>query len=360
MSLLEQFGWRVVRSEASLARRLGCVTATMIFAVLLSAILFQAAGASPLAAFAALFKGALGSWRSTSETLVSATPLIFTGLATAVAFRARIWNIGAEGQVFAGAMFAYWCQHGLAGFPAFIQLPVVILGGLAGGGLYAALAAVLKTRFNVDEVISTVMLNYIIVYLLSLLLLQGPWSEPGSFFEQSGKMDDASMLPLLLTGSRLHAGFLLALVAAAAVQLMMARTPVGYEIRAAGSNLRALEVQGTRPARVILMVMVISGTLAGLAGITQLYGVHGRLKSGVLTGYGYTGIIVAILGQLSAWGVVIAAILFGALVTGATFMQVKTGVPAALIYAVQAILLLCYLAGWAAADLRLRRVIHAR
>lgn len=359
MMMLERFGWRVVRVDDNPIRTAIWVTASLLLAVLLSALLFQAAGASPAAAFAALLKGAFGSWRTTSETLVAATPLIFTGLATAVAFRARIWNIGAEGQVVAGAMFAYWCQHGLAGFPPLIQLPVIVLGGLAGGGLYAALAAILKTRFNVDEVISTVMLNYIIVYALSLLLLQGPWSEPGAFFEQSAKMDPGSLLPLLSSGSRLHAGFLLALAAAAVVQVIVARTPVGYEIRAAGSNLRALEVQGTSPARVILMVMVISGALAGLAGVAQVYGVHYRLKAGALTGYGYTGIIVAILGQLKPWGVVAAAMVFGALVTGATFMQVKTGVPSALIYAVEAILLLCYLAGRAAAGFRLKRVAHA-
>lgn len=359
MTLLERFGWRVVRAEVSPVSRMLWIVAALLLAMLLSALLFQAAGASPAAALGALLKGAFGSWRSTSETLVAATPLIFTGLATAVAFRARIWNIGAEGQVFAGAMFAYWCQHGLAGASPFIQLPVVVLGGLAGGGLYAALAAILKTRFNVDEVISTVMLNYIIVYALSLLLLQGPWSEPGAFFEQSAKLDPNSLLPQLSTGSRLHAGFMLALAAAAVVQLVMARTPVGYEIRAAGSNLRALEVQGTSPARVVLMVMVISGALAGLAGVAQIYGVHYRLKAGALTGYGYTGIIVAILGQLRPWGVVAAALVFGALVTGATFMQVKTGVPSALIYAVEAILLLCYLSGWAAAGFRLKRVVHA-
>jgi len=360
MNVVERFGWRVVRAEATPARRALWIAAALLLAVLLSAVLFRAAGANPITAFAALLKGALSSWRTISETLVAATPLIFTGLATAVAFRARIWNIGAEGQVFAGAMFAYWCQHGFAGAPAVVQIPVVILGGLAGGGLYAALAAVLKTRFNVDEVISTVMLNYIIVYVLSLLLLQGPWSEPGAFFEQSAKLDPGSLLPLLSGGSRLHAGFLVALAAAAAVQILMTRTPVGYEIRAAGSNLRALEVQGTRPARVILMVMIISGALAGLAGVAQAYGVHYRLKAGAFTGYGYSGIIVAILGQLRPWGVVAAALGFGALVTGATFMQIKTGVPSALIYAVEAILLLCYLSGWAAASFRLKRVSHAR
>ncbi|RWN40295.1 MAG: ABC transporter permease, partial [Mesorhizobium sp.] len=142
-------------------------------AVLVCSLLFAAAGASPRAAFEALLKGSFGSSRAAGETLVKATPLIFTGLAACVAFRARIWNIGAEGQIFAGAMFAYWLQHNLIGFSSFIQIPVVIVGGVVGGALYAGLAGVLKTRFSVDEVISTVMLNYIIVYVISLLLLRG-------------------------------------------------------------------------------------------------------------------------------------------------------------------------------------------
>jgi len=201
-----------------------------------------------------------------------------------------------------------------------------------------------------------VMLNYIIVYMLSLLLLKGPWSEAGGFFEQTAKVDAGAILPILFDKTRLHLGFLLALIAAALVYLMIKRSPVGYEIRAAGSNLRALEVQGTNSRRVVLMVMFISGALAGLAGMSEVYGVHYRLKAGALTSYGYTGIIVAILGLLNPWGVVIAAILFGALVNGATFMQIKTGVPSALIYAIEAILLLFYLAGWAASSFKLKRI----
>ncbi|ESX71565.1 hypothetical protein X759_21140 [Mesorhizobium sp. LSHC420B00] len=328
-------------------------------AVLVCSLLFAAAGASPRAAFEALLKGGFGSSRAAGETLVKATPLIFTGLAACVAFRARIWNIGAEGQVFAGAMFAYWLQHNLIGFSPFIQIPVVIVGGIVGGALYAGLAGVLKTRFSVDEVISTVMLNYIIVYVISLLLLRGPWSEAGAFFEQTPKVDPGSVLPVLFSGSRLHAGFLLAIAAAALVHMLLTRTPLGYEIKAAGSNMRALDVQGTNTRRLILVVLMVSGALAGLAGITEVYGVHYRLKAGVIAGYGYSGIIVAILGQLHPLGVVVAAVLFGALLNGATLMQIKTGVPSALIYAIQAILLLFYLAGWAACNFRLRRVGRA-
>jgi general nucleoside transport system permease protein len=357
MTLTERLGLRLEpRAEAKILDRVLALASALTAALILCGLLFTAVGVNPLSALGALLQGAFGTWRAATETLVKATPLIFTGLATAVAFRARLWNIGAEGQVFAGAMFAYWCQSALAGTSPFLQLPVVIGGALVGGGLYAGLAAILKTRFRVDEVISTVMLNYIIIYALSLLLLKGPWSEAGGFFEQTAKVDPASQLPILFDKTRLHLGFLVALVAAAVVWLLVRRTPMGFEIRAAGSNLRALEVQGTNKARVILMVMLISGALAGLAGMSEVYGVHYRVKAGALATYGYTGIIVAILGQLNPWGVVIAAILFGALVNGATFMQIKTGVPSALIYAIEAIILLFYLAGWAASSFRLRRV----
>lgn len=355
--MIERLGYRIEpRNETTARGRALAVGVALAASLVLCALLFLAVGVSPFAAFQSLVQGAFGTWRAATETLVKATPLIFTGLATAIAFRARLWNIGAEGQVFAGAMFAYWCQSALAGTSAWIQLPVIVLGAMVGGGLYAGLAAILKTRFRVDEVISTVMLNYIIVFALSLLLLKGPWSEAGGFFEQTAKVDPGSILPILFDKTRLHLGFLLALIAAAFVYLMMKKSPVGFEIRAAGSNLRALEVQGTNSRRVVLMVMLISGALAGLAGMSEVYGVHYRLKAGAITSYGYTGIIVAILGLLNPWGVVIAAILFGALVNGATFMQIKTGVPSALIYAIEAILLLFYLAGWAASSFKLKRI----
>jgi len=357
MRLAERAGFRLeARSEISARGRIAAVAASLAAAIILCAILFLAVGVNPVAAFQSLIQGAFGTWRAATETLVKATPLIFTGLATAVAFRARLWNIGAEGQVFAGAMFAYWCQSALPGTSPFLQLSVIIVAAMIGGALYAGLAAILKISFRVDEVISTVMLNYIIVYALSLLLLKGPWSEAGGYFEQTAKVDPGSILPVLLGGTRLHLGFVVALVAAALAWIMIKRTPVGYEIRAAGSNLRALEVQGSDSRRVILMVLLISGALAGLAGMNEVYGVHYRLKAGAISTYGYTGIIVAILGQLNPLGVVIAAILFGALVNGATFMQIKTGVPSALIYAIEAIILLFYLAGWAASSFRLRRI----
>lgn len=359
MAITAVMGYRIERrsTRSPFAWALALVLAGAC-ALLVCAGLFIAAGADPWQAFAALLKGGLGSKRAIAETMVKATPLILTGLACTIAFRARLWNIGAEGQVFAGAMFAYWCQSALGDAPAPVQIAMIVIGALIGGALLGGLAGILKARFQVDEVISTVMLNYIIVYALSLLLQNGPWTEAGSFFEQTAMVPDAAQLPVILAKTRLHLGFLFALVAAAVVHVMLLRSSLGYEIRAAGSNLRALEFQGVKITRLIIVVMAISGAVAGLAGAFEVYGVQHRLKSGTLGGLGYTGIIIAILGQLRPIGVVAAALVFGVLLNGATLMQIKSGVPSALIYAVEAIILMFFLIAWAASEFRLRRLHH--
>ena len=357
MTSLTHLGWRLERraTQSGTAWAVALIIAAL-GAILCCGLLFLAAGADPAAAFAALAKGSLGSQRAIADTLVKATPLILTGLAAALAFRARLWNIGAEGQVFAGAMFAYWCQSALGPAPAVLQVAVIVLGALTGGALLGGFAGLLKTGFKVDEVIATVMLNYIMIYVLSLLLQQGPWTEPGGFFEQTAIVPAASKLPILWEQTRLHLGFVLALALAGFLQIAIHRSPLGYEIRAAGSNLRALEFQGVNVGRLVIVVFALSGAIAGLAGAFEVYGVQYRLKSGTLGGLGYTGIIIAILGQLSPRGVVAAALLFGALLNGATLMQIKTGVPSALIYAIEAIILMFFLIAWALSQFRLRRL----
>jgi simple sugar transport system permease protein len=343
------------RAETSTAGWLIAGLIGALTASILCGLLLLSAGASPWTAITSLADGGFGSWRAFANTLTKATPLILTGLATALAFRARLWNIGAEGQVFAGAMVAYWCTHALGDSSPWAQIPLIVLTAMIGGALLGGLAGLLKTHFKVDEVISTVMLNYIIAYGLSLLLLNGPWSEAGGFFEQTAKIAPNAELPILFERTRLHLGFVLALLAALLVHLLLARTPLGYEIRAAGANLRALAFQGTNGARLIIVVMAASGAIAGLAGATEVYGVHDRLKAGAITGYGYAGIVIAMLGRLHPLGVVATAILFGGLVGGSTLMQIKTGVPSTLVYAIEAIILLCYLLAWAIAHHRFRR-----
>ncbi len=359
MNWLARYGWRVERrTSGSGASWTAALLLAGTGALVTCGLLFLGAGADPIDAFGALVQGSLGSVHALADTLVTATPLVLTGLATAVAFRARLWNIGAEGQVVAGAMFAYLCQSNLANAPLALQIPVIVLGGLAGGALLGGLAGLLKNRFEVDEVISTVMLNYIVVFGLSMLLQQGPWTEPGGFFEQTALIPEQAKLPILIAKTRLHLGFGVALIVAAALQLVVQRSPLGYEIRAAGSNLRALEFQGVNVGRLVIVVMALSGAIAGLAGAIEVYGVHYRLKSGTLNGLGYTGIVVAILGQLSPRGVVVAGVMFGALLSGATLMQIRTGVPSALIYAVEAIILMFFLVAGVLSQFRLHRVLH--
>jgi simple sugar transport system permease protein len=306
------------------------------------AILFRLAGADIIDAFAALAAGAFGSQHALLETLSRATPLILTGLSVAVAFRAKLWSIGAEGQLFAGAIAGYGAMLLVPG-PIALSLPVTLLAGFAGGAFYGALAGFLKVRRGVDEVMSTVMLNYIIQFILSFLLLNGPWSDPASAFQQTPYVPHSAEYPLLIPHSHLHAGFAVALVAALIIHIVMTRSSFGYDLKALGENPRAYAAKLGDAGRVMVRVMAVSGGLAGLAGVCEIFGTHHRLLAGISPGYGYTGIIIAILARYQAGGIVVAAILFGGLVNAAIRLQIMTSVPSAASAVIQALLLFSFL-----------------
>lgn len=330
------------------------VVLALAAALLLTAILVSVAGADVREGFVALYEGAFGSGKAIAESLVKATPLILTGLATVVAFRARVWNIGQEGQLFAGAIFAYWAYVSFDGLPPAALFAVVLLAAMVGGAICAMIAAVVKARFGVDVIITTIMLNYIIAYLLSWLL-SGPWRDPNSYYQHSPSLPEAAHFPLIIGGTRLHIGFAVGLVASLIIYLLLEKTPRGYEIRAFGFNPIATEFQGTNVVRLLIIVMLISGGIAGLAGAGELFGIHYRLKSDISLGYGYTGIIIAMLAGLQPLVVVPAAIFFGGLVNGAFRLQVTTGVPASLVYVIQAAVLLFLLTARAVVNYRIRR-----
>jgi ABC-type uncharacterized transport system permease subunit len=319
----------------------GTLVAALVAGMLASALIVATAGADPLEAFRTLFFGAFGSQKAVMTTLVKSTPLILTGLATVIAFRAQIWSIGQEGQVFAGAMAGYLGSQVLAGLPPLLFFPGVILFGVAGGLLLGGACAILKTRFGVNEIVSTVMTNYLAIYLLSYLLAGGPWAEigDGASYQQSVPLPVAEHLPLLF-GTKLHFGVLLPFVAAICCAVMLDRTALGYEIKALGTNPVALGHKGTNIARTIIAVMCISGGLAALAGVIELYGVGHRLKADNLVGLGYAGIIVGMIGGLRPLGTVLAGLLFGGLASGAVSMRVVSDIPASLVPAMQGIILL--------------------
>lgn len=314
--------------------------------------LIIAAGADVLEAYIALFDGAFGSRFDVVETLVKAAPLTFTGLAVAVAFRARFWNIGAEGQLLAGAMAAAYIGA-LEGLPAWLLVPLMIVAGATAGGLWASIPAFLKVRLKVDDVVATLMLNFVIFYAM-MALLSGPWQDPLSGYPDSPDIRMDAEYPILLQATRLHLGVLLAAVGAVAVWLLMTRTTFGFSIRAVGENARAAAHAGVPVGRVVFLTAVLSGGLAGLAGVGEVAGLHFQVMASLSPGYGYTGIVIAMLARLNPLGVIPAAIFFAAVATGSETMSRATGVPVFLGDVIQGASLLCMLVALLFTQYRIR------
>jgi simple sugar transport system permease protein len=322
--------------------------------LIVSAGLIATSGADVGQALQVLYTTAFKTWNGFSETLVQSTPLIFTGLAIVIAFRARVWNIGAEGQFFAGAMASTWLALALPGLPRPLLLALITLAAMIGGAAWALIPGLLRARLNTNEIFVTVMMNFIIVSLLSFLL-DGIWQVPGEFYLQTPVTPEEAHYPRYF-GSRVHLGFLLALVMAAGVYLLLWRTPLGYEFRAIGDNPLSAQYKGVAIGRTIVLVMALSGALAGLAGGSEIAGIHHRIRLDISLGYGFTGILIAMLGRLNPFGAVMAAIFFGALVNGSTAMQIFAGVPVAIVFSVQGIVLCCLIIAEALARYRLSRV----
>jgi simple sugar transport system permease protein len=275
------------------------------------------------------------------ETLVKAAPIAFTGLAVAVAFRAKFWNIGAEGQLLAGAMAAAFIG-GRQGLPGWSLVPLMILCGALAGALWALIPALLKTRFRVDDVVTTLLLNFIMFYLM-MALVDGPWKDPLSGYPDSPDIRLEAEFPILLEGTRLHLGVLLAVLAAPLAWFLMRRTTLGFNIRAVGESATAARYAGIRIPVVIAATAALSGALAGLAGVSEVGGIHFQVMAGLSPGYGYTGIVIATLALLNPLGVLPAAFFFAVVITGAEAMSRATGVPVFLAEVFQGVALICML-----------------
>jgi len=307
----------------------------LIGALAVSALIVAASGHNPAVAFEALVSGAFGSVDSLSEVGVKACPLLLAGLAIAVSFQAGVWNIGVEGQLLMGALamaaFGSWGAR----LPAWLDLgtDLVVAAGL--GAAWAGIAGQLKLRRNVNEVISTIMLNFVALGLISYLV-QGPLMEAGGRYPQTDAILPGLWMPRLAPPHRVHLGLVLALLIAAAVQVLLYRTVAGYEMRAAGLNPDAARLAGIDVDRRLLFALMLSGALAGLAGGIEVSAVTHRLYERFSPGWGFTAIAVGLLGRLSPAGVVVAAFLFGALDAGSNAMQRVAGVSSVLVSIIQA------------------------
>jgi len=317
----------------------------VVVALAIGAVILWLVGGDPVRSYVHILNAAFGSVGVLSDTLVKATPLIFTGLACSIAFRMRLWNIGAEGQFLLGA----WGASAVLlapilppDAPAIIVIPAMMLAGALAGGVWGLIPGVLKARLAVNEIITTLMLNYIALAWIQFWVF-GPWSEGG--FQQTAAFARTAWLPRLTDfadaipgfgGLTIHLGFLFALLATAIVWLAVSRTRWGYELRLIGDNPRAARYAGIDIGRKIIVVFAISGALAGLGGMTEVSGVVHRLQDHISPGYGFTAIIIAYLARFGPWRVVLASILFGALILAGREIQ-PSGVPAM----IQGIILFC-------------------
>jgi len=314
------------RARVPLALALAAPLGAAALALALSSVPLAWAGAPVLAAYGRLLQGALGSTFALSETLARATPLILTGLAAAVAFRAKLWNIGAEGQLYAGALAAAAVGSGALSVPEELLLPAVVLSGALAGALLLLGPALLKVRLGVDEVVTTLLLNFVVLLFVQMML-EGPLQDPmGMGWPQSPPVLPAAELPKLLPRTRLHVGLVLALALAVLMWLYTQRTVWGFEARAVGANVEAARYAGMPVGRVFLRTALLSGGLAGLAGVSEVAGLKGYLTQDLSPGFGYAGIVVAMLAQLNPLGCITSALFVAAVFVGADSMSRALGV----------------------------------
>lgn len=315
----------------------------VLAALALTTIPLAAAGAPVVRAFVLMAQGAAGSLFALTETLARATPLIFTGLSAAVAFRARLWNIGAEGQLYAGALAAVAVGTGAVQAPAPLMVPLVLLAGAAAGALLMLGPVLFKVKLGADEVVTTLLLNFVVLLFVQMML-EGPMKDPmGLGWPQSEPLVDAALLSKLVGKMRVHSGFLVALAAAALCSVLVNRTVFGFALRAVGHNAAAARYAGIPVTRTLVGVGLLSGALAGLAGASEVAGLKGYLTADLSPGFGYAGIVVAMLAGLSPLGVIPAAIFVAGVFVGADTMSRGLGVSSYLADLVVALSLLCVL-----------------
>lgn len=332
------------RELAAISIRFAVPAAGVVSALLISALFLVVLGANPVAAYAAMARGAMGSTFGLTQTLVKATPLLLVGLGICIAFRASVINIGGRGQMIAGALATTAVALALPDAPRIILIPLVVIVGFVAGAVWGAVPGILKARFDVNEILSTIMMNSIALQLMNLLL-QGPLMDPagieaGTFLAQSARLPAQVRLTRFIPQTLLHSGIFLALVMAVLVYVFLWRTTYGYQIRATGLNPHASRYAGINVPLNQALSLTLAGGFAGMAGTIEIIGVHMRVIEGVTSGYGFTGIVAALLGWLHPLGLIPASIFFGGLLVGADTMQRAVQVPSALVNAILGLVVL--------------------
>lgn len=311
----------------------------ILVALLVGFIIIGLSGYNPVNAYGQLIKGSLSSPKQIMNTLFASTPILLTGLATTISFKAGLYNMGAEGQLYFGAFAAAIVGFSFHGLSPIVHIPLALVTGMLAGALFAFIPAVLKAYLNVDEMVSTLMLNYVAT-LLTTWLAGYPFRAPGSSNPETVAIESSATLSRITSSSQLHYGFVIALVVLVLVIIMLKKTKLGYEIETIGKNTEFSKFTGIKVPSRILIIMLISGLIAGLAGAGEVMGTHGKFISGFSPDYGWTGLTIALVGNLNPIGVFVSAILFGILKTGGSTMEIMTGVPRSIISILEGLIVL--------------------
>jgi len=348
------FGFRIERVAPPWWMRILVPLIAVAVTFLVTSVLILLVGANPVEAYYYFLVDPLSSRVSAIEVLVKSTPLLLTGAAVTWAFTGGYYNIGAEGQLYAGAVAATAIGLQMNGVSPWLAIPLIVAGGFAAGMLWALTPALLKVKLAIDEVVTTLLLNSVMLFIVSALL-NGPWRNPVSQWPQSPDIAAAAIFPRLLPRARLHFGFLLAIGVLLVVWFIFRYTSLGVRMKAVGLAPLAARFAGISVGRTLLIAALVSGGIAGLAGVSEIAGIHYHLIDAISPGYGYTGIIVATLGGLNVWGMAAAALFIGLIDTGAQTVSRALGVPVYLGDIIQATLLLVTLALLPLQGYRVRR-----
>ena len=328
----------------SFALNIALPVAGVAVALLIGAILLLFLNVNPITAYSAMFSGAFGSWQGIVQSLLKSTSLLLVGLGICIAFRANVINIGGEGQIIAGALMGTWFTLSFRFLPGLLVIPVALVLGFLAGAAWGLVPGILKARLNVNEILSTIMMNSIALQLLNLLL-RGPLTDPagiaaGTYLAQSERIPDNLWLPRLIPQTLLNAGIYVAIALAIAVYFFLWRTTIGYRIRAVGLNPDAARFAGINVPFYQALSLTLAGGFSGLAGVVEVIGVQHRLLEGISGGYGFTGIVAALFGGLHPLGMIPASFLFGGLLVGGDKMQRAVQVPSALTGAILGLVVL--------------------
>lgn len=320
------------------------VIAALLAALLIGALLFLIAKGNPLKAYVVMFTRPFTSLFGITEILVRAAPLMLVGLGIAIAFRSGILNIGGEGQILIGAITGAAVALAFPGLPKIILLPMIFIASFLGGAVWGGIAGWMRSYLNVNEILSTVMLNYIAMQVY-MFLIRGPLIDPkevsyGTGVPQTAVFSKNAWLSKLIPGTRLHSGIIIAIVLAVAVYILLWKTTIGYRMRAVGIEPKAARTAGMNVKGYLLLAMLLSGGFAGMAGANEITGIHHRALESISAGYGFSGIVVALFGGLHPLGIIPSSIVFGLLIIGSDMMQRAVNVPASIILSIQGLIIL--------------------